>query len=107
MAETFVLIHDAAYRRNESSAECGLMSISHLISWNRRVSERLQRVSRRPSRREDAEQLPYPNGHFDVVASMFGAIFAPRPEQVASILTSIISAREDFLFTNRSGRSDI
>ena len=26
---------------------------------------------------------------------------------VASILTSIISAREDFLFRNRSGRSDI
>src|SRR5713101_2681746 len=56
------------------------MSISHLISWNRRVSERLQRVSRRPSRREDAEQLPYPDGHFDVVASMFGSMFAPRPE---------------------------
>ena len=55
----------------------------------------------------DAEQLPYPDGHFDVVASMFGAIFAPRPEQVASILTSIIFAREDFLFTNRSGRSGI
>jgi hypothetical protein len=28
----------------------------------------------------DAEQLPYPDGHFDVVASMFGAMFAPRPE---------------------------
>jgi ubiquinone/menaquinone biosynthesis C-methylase UbiE len=34
----------------------------------------------------DAEQLPYPDGHFDVVASMFGAMFAPRPEQVASEL---------------------
>jgi SAM-dependent methyltransferase len=34
----------------------------------------------------DAEQLPYPDGHFDVVTSMFGAMFAPRPEQVASEL---------------------
>jgi ubiquinone/menaquinone biosynthesis C-methylase UbiE len=29
---------------------------------------------------------PIPDGHFDVVASMFGAMFAPRPEQVASEL---------------------
>jgi 2-polyprenyl-3-methyl-5-hydroxy-6-metoxy-1,4-benzoquinol methylase len=29
---------------------------------------------------EDTEQLPYPDGHLDVVASMFGAMFAPRPE---------------------------
>src|SRR5579875_3177793 len=28
----------------------------------------------------DAEQLPYPDGSFDVVTSMFGAMFAPRPE---------------------------
>ena len=34
----------------------------------------------------DAEQLPYLDGHFDVVTSMFGAMFAPRPEQVASEL---------------------
>ena len=34
----------------------------------------------------DAEQLPYLDGHFDVVTSMFGAVFAPRPEQVASEL---------------------
>src|SRR5260370_32106846 len=34
----------------------------------------------------DAEQLPYHDGHFDVVTSMFGAMFAPRPEQVASEL---------------------
>jgi len=28
----------------------------------------------------DAEELPYPDGAFDVVTSMFGAMFAPRPE---------------------------
>ena len=37
----------------------------------------------------DAEQLPYPDGYFDVVVSMFGAMFAPRPEQVASELVRV------------------
>lgn len=32
----------------------------------------------------DAEQLPYPDGHFDIVMSMFGAMFARRPEKVAA-----------------------
>src|SRR5277367_7117273 len=32
----------------------------------------------------DAEQLPYGDAQFDVVLSMFGAMFAPRPEVVAS-----------------------
>ena len=31
----------------------------------------------------DAEDLHYPDGSFDVVVSMFGAMFAPRPERVA------------------------
>ena len=31
----------------------------------------------------DAEQLPYPDAQFDVVMSMFGAMFAPRPEVTA------------------------
>lgn len=31
----------------------------------------------------DAEALPYPNASFDVVASLYGAMFAPRPERVA------------------------
>jgi SAM-dependent methyltransferase len=34
----------------------------------------------------DAEDLPFPDGRFDVVASVFGAMFAPRPERVASEL---------------------
>jgi SAM-dependent methyltransferase len=37
----------------------------------------------------DAEQLPYGNGQFDVVLSMFGAMFAPRPERVASELLRV------------------
>jgi ubiquinone/menaquinone biosynthesis C-methylase UbiE len=32
----------------------------------------------------DAEELPYPNQSFDVVLTMFGAMFAPRPDRVAA-----------------------
>ena len=32
----------------------------------------------------DAEQLPYPDSSFDAVVTMFGAMFAPRPEIVVS-----------------------
>ena len=32
----------------------------------------------------DAESLPYPDGSFDVVATIFGAMFAPRPDRVAA-----------------------
>ena len=32
----------------------------------------------------DAEALPYPDSAFDVVVTMFGAMFAPRPELVAA-----------------------
>jgi ubiquinone/menaquinone biosynthesis C-methylase UbiE len=37
----------------------------------------------------DAEDLPYGNGEFDIVLTMFGAIFAPRPEQVAEELVRV------------------
>src|SRR5207248_8306138 len=37
----------------------------------------------------DAEQLPYPDEHFDVAMSMFGAMFAPRPERVSSELIRV------------------
>ncbi len=37
----------------------------------------------------DAEHLPYPDAYFDVVMSMFGAMFAPRPELVASELARV------------------
>src|SRR5678815_1576101 len=32
----------------------------------------------------DAEALPYGDGEFDVVVSLIGAMFAPRPERVAA-----------------------
>jgi SAM-dependent methyltransferase len=37
----------------------------------------------------DAEQLPYPNQSFDVVLTMFGAMFAPRPDMVAAELMRV------------------
>jgi 2-polyprenyl-3-methyl-5-hydroxy-6-metoxy-1,4-benzoquinol methylase len=37
----------------------------------------------------DAEQLPYPDASFDTVVSMFGVMFAPRPEMVAAELLRV------------------
>jgi SAM-dependent methyltransferase len=37
----------------------------------------------------DAEELPYADSSFDVVASLFGAMFAPRPERVAAELLRV------------------
>jgi SAM-dependent methyltransferase len=40
-------------------------------------------------REGDAEQLSFPDAEFDVVISVFGAMFAPRPERVASELLRV------------------
>lgn len=37
----------------------------------------------------DAEQLPYADASFDVVVTMFGAMFAPRPEVTAAELRRV------------------
>jgi SAM-dependent methyltransferase len=37
----------------------------------------------------DAEALPYPDASFDVVFTLFGAMFAPQPHQVAAELTRV------------------
>lgn len=37
----------------------------------------------------DAEQLPYPDARFDLVMTMFGAMFAPDPEKVASEMARV------------------
>ncbi len=37
----------------------------------------------------DAEELPYADAQFDVVVSMFGAMFAPRPEKCAAELARV------------------
>ena len=38
----------------------------------------------------DAEALPYADASFDAVVTMFGAMFAPRPELVASELARVL-----------------
>ena len=38
----------------------------------------------------DAEALPYADGSFDVVVTMFGAMFAPRPDIVVSELARVL-----------------
>ena len=37
----------------------------------------------------DAENIPFPEGAFDVVVSMVGAMFAPRPDRVAAELVRV------------------
>lgn len=37
----------------------------------------------------DAENLPYADAEFDVVMTMFGAMFAPRPERIAAELIRV------------------
>lgn len=37
----------------------------------------------------DAENLPYPDASFDVVVSLIGSMFAPRPELVASEMVRV------------------
>jgi SAM-dependent methyltransferase len=44
-------------------------------------------------RESDAEQLPFPDAHFDAVLSMFGAMFAPRPDLVASELVRVCAPK--------------
>ena len=37
----------------------------------------------------DAEDLPYPDASFDIVVTMFGAMFAPRPDKTAAELIRV------------------
>jgi len=37
----------------------------------------------------DAEELPYPDAEFDLVVSMWGVMFAPRPERAAAELLRV------------------
>ncbi|HVJ05274.1 MAG TPA: methyltransferase domain-containing protein [Candidatus Saccharimonadales bacterium] len=41
----------------------------------------------------DAEQLPYADASFDIVVSMFGAMFAPRPELVAAEFARVLKPK--------------
>jgi SAM-dependent methyltransferase len=66
----------------------GLDIASNLIAQAR---ERAQKESLTIDYIEgDAEAMPYPDASFDVVVSMYGVMFAPRPERVASELQRVV-----------------
>jgi ubiquinone/menaquinone biosynthesis C-methylase UbiE len=48
----------------------------------------------------DAEALPYPDASFDTVVSLVGAMFAPRPERVASELARVCRPDGRILMVN-------
>jgi len=48
----------------------------------------------------DAEQLPYEDASFDMVVSMFGAMFAPRPDIVASELGRVLKPAGQLAMAN-------
>ena len=53
----------------------------------------------------DAEDLPYENKSFDVVITMFGAMFAPRPEQVVDELARVLPSGGQLYMANWTPRS--
>jgi len=55
----------------------------------------------------DAEDLPYPDGSFDVVMSLIGAMFAPRPELVASEMCRVCRPGGKIIMGNWTPESHI
>lgn len=53
----------------------------------------------------DAEQLPYSDTDFDVVVTMFGAMFAPRPEKVAAELARVCKPGGKLIMANWTSTS--
>jgi ubiquinone/menaquinone biosynthesis C-methylase UbiE len=53
----------------------------------------------------DAEALPYPDASFDTVVSMFGAMFAPRPELVAAEFARVLKPDGLLAMANWNPRS--
>jgi SAM-dependent methyltransferase len=55
----------------------------------------------------DVEDLPYADGSFDLVVSMFGAIFAPRPERAAAELIRVCKPDGQIAMANWTPRGFI
>jgi ubiquinone/menaquinone biosynthesis C-methylase UbiE len=55
----------------------------------------------------DAEKLPYQDAQFDIVMSMFGAMFAPRPELTASELGRVTRSGGTIAMANWTPRGFI
>src|SRR5579862_5686892 len=73
-------------------------------NWLDRARERatLERLNIR-FEEGDAEALPYADGQFDVVASLIGAMFAPRPELVATELVRVCRPGGKIAMANWTG----
>ncbi len=65
----------------------GLDIVPDLIDQARKIADTLGVKARFDV--GDAEAMPYDDGSFDVVMSMFGAMFAPRPDVVAGELKRV------------------
>lgn len=48
----------------------------------------------------DAEMLPYEDGSFDLVVSLIGAMFVPRPERVAAELVRVCRSAGHIIMAN-------
>jgi ubiquinone/menaquinone biosynthesis C-methylase UbiE len=75
----------AAARRN-----CDAVGIDYVPALVDRARERAA-SERLPARFEvgDCEDIPFPDAAFDVVLSVYGSMFAPRPEQAAQELLRV------------------
>ena len=75
----------AAGRRN-----CNAVGIDYVEALVERARARAA-SERLPTRFEvgDCEDIPFPDASFDVVLSVFGSMFAPRPEQAAQELLRV------------------
>ena len=75
----------AAHRRGRGRRAWSLPTSA--LTWSSSdASARRPRGSTSSGSRRDAEELPFEDGRFDCVASVFGAMFAPRPERAAAEL---------------------
>jgi ubiquinone/menaquinone biosynthesis C-methylase UbiE len=52
----------------------------------------------------DAEALPYPDASFDLVVSMYGAMFAPRPARAAAELVRVCKSAGQIAMANWTPR---
>jgi ubiquinone/menaquinone biosynthesis C-methylase UbiE len=52
----------------------------------------------------DAEELPFQDGSFDLVVSMFGVMFAPRPERAAAELIRVTKPKGHIALANWTPR---
>ena len=53
----------------------------------------------------DAEELPFPDGSFDLVVSLIGAMFAPRPDRVAAEMERVCRHGGRIAMANRRAMS--